>query len=155
MKLALILSLITLEFTSVSLASPEVSLYHQVFENIHGFGHFKAKSITGSPSLWVVFQPECQSCKSQFKDLNCISDKVKKVALGFNGSKEQLFEATRFLNFLGPQVLATSDLEKKLNIQGTPTLLFVNKSGQIFKNLTGLQTCKSLNLGFEEELKKP
>lgn len=155
MKLAVLLWITTLGFGSKwALAADQMSLYHQAFENIRGFGQFKAKSMIGSPSLWVVFQPDCQSCKSQFKDLNCISDTIKKVALGFKGSKEELFEATRFLNFNGPQILASSGLEKKLNIQGTPVLLFVNQSGHIFKKRTGLLSCEALNVIFEEELKK-
>jgi hypothetical protein len=140
---------------SFSLSRAEVkeshfNLYTQDFENIQDFGSFKASSLKGKSSVWIVFQPECQSCKLQFKALDCLPLEVSKVAVGINGRKEQLQSAIKLMNFNGFKVCANLEFEKAMKIDGTPTILWIDGHGKIQKKSTGLQSCLNLNSFFKK-----
>ncbi len=137
---------------------PYKSLYNLSFERLDQFDTFDANTLNGKPSLWIVFQPKCSSCESQFNDLSCLPEDVATFAIGINGTRDKLARVLQFSTFKGYKVLAKDKFKKDQGVAGTPTLLFVDKNGKLGKKITGLVACtkilKLLNLNDKSSMDK-
>ncbi len=120
------------------------NLYDLNFKNLKDFGSFKTSNLIGKKSLWIIFQPDCQSCRSQFKDLKCLPKDISVVAVGINGSREKLSKELKPSKFITQQVLASKDFESEIEIEGTPTLLFIDEQGVLNFQGLAVQSCKMI-----------
>ena len=121
-----------------------IALYSHRLERLDNFSQLHTNSFLGSDSLWVVFQPYCASCESQLRDLACLPTSVKKVALGYAGTRDQLSTALKFSAFDGARLVASSELEKLLNLEATPTILIVDRRGLVVNRFQGQVECRKL-----------
>lgn len=122
----------------------DLNLYNIKLENLSDFSEFYTKSFNGKTSIWVLFQPDCGSCKAQLKELSCVSSDIEKIALGIGGSRERLVKELRFVTKGQKRLRASKELENYLKVEGTPTILLVGAQGEIQKRLMGLSTCEQL-----------
>lgn len=128
----------------------DLNLYNYHLENLSRFSTTKTQSFQGQPSIWVSVQPDCTSCKTQIKNLNCLPGDTRKVALGVRGTREELSKIMRPLSFKGDQLLSVPELTNRLSLHATPTLLIVNSKGELHKKIVGSQTCETLKAYLNE-----
>jgi hypothetical protein len=131
-----------------ALASEPLNLYRFKLENLDSFSSFDTESLLGKQSLWILFQPNCASCKKQMDDLQCLPASIVKVAVGFGGNPEQLRKELLPSKFQGKRVLATPRLRRVLNTEATPSLFLVNEAGQSLKVIQGATSCERLKSEF-------
>lgn len=125
-------------------SSSSYELYDLSFQNINDFGQFKASTLKGKKSFWIVFQRGCQSCRSQFKDLNCLPTEIQKVAIGLEGTREDLVQELKPTKFSGYAIQSSAEFKKRFSIKGTPTLLFVNEEGRMMFQSLALKKCNDI-----------
>jgi len=104
-------------------------------------------------SLWLFFKPNCSVCYSQVKELTCLKDDIKKFAVGFNGSRKELWRESKKikLNQLSFSKIYRADektinhfsLKKNLSPQ---ILLFINQKA--VKYYLGLTKCQDIKNSF-------
>lgn len=119
------------------------NFYNHTLERLDSFAKLDLSELKGKNSLWVLFQPECKSCESQFNDLSCLKD-TETVAVGFWGSRENLNQVIRFSKFNGKRLIASKSLEKMTNLKQTPTILLINKDGFLKKTFLARTPCNTL-----------
>lgn len=130
---------------------PSISLYEDyLLDQTSSFAKYNAKLLKGSPSVWVLFQPECKSCESQFRDLSCLPKEIKPLAVGFWGSREKLSKTIRAARFKGTVLIATPQFEKLIDLKLTPTTLLVDAEGKIRKTFLALTECQSIKNNFSK-----
>ncbi len=132
-----------------SSAGDSTNFYDLTLENLSSFSSLKTETMTGKLSLWILFQPNCASCKRQLNDLECLPSDIFKIALGIGGNQEQLKKELLPSKFEGERVLASPQLKKAINTQTTPSLFLVNKSGQVEKRIQGTTACETVKSAFD------
>ena len=120
------------------------NLYDLKLEYLDSFSSLRTKTLSGKQSLWILFQPDCASCKTQLNDLQCLNADIVQIAVGFGGNQERLNKELLPSKFDGQRVLASPQLRRVLNTTATPSLFVVNQSGQIVKRIQGAAPCESL-----------
>jgi thioredoxin-related protein len=146
--------LITLFVSAHEVQKPVVtaqskSLYSYSLERLDSFSKFNLSSINGKKSVWILFQPECKSCESQFNDLTCLDIATQKVALGFWGHREKLLKTIRFTKFDGLRLISSKEIESALSLKLTPTLLIVDSKGFIKETIYALTPCNHIKKKLE------
>ncbi len=126
-----------------SLEAKPPNFYDYTLERLDSFSKQDLSGLKGKVSLWVLFQPECKSCESQFNDLSCLKDK-ETVAVGFWGSRENLNQVIRFSKFKGKTLMANKSFEKVAELKQTPTILILNKDGYLKKSFFEKTPCSTL-----------
>jgi hypothetical protein len=131
-----------------SSAVEATNFYELTLENLGSFSTFKTETMTGKFSLWVLFQPNCASCKRQLNDLECLPSDIAQIAVGIGGNQDQLNKEILPSKFQGQRVLASPQLKRAINTQATPSLFLVNKSGQVEKRIQGATDCEAVKSAF-------
>jgi len=127
-------------------------LYRFELEDLSSFSTYNTGALDGRTSLWVLFQPNCASCKTQLKNLSCLSKDIEKIAVGIHGGRDQLNAALRPLGFTGRKLMASRPLEKLLDTELTPTLYLVDRSGNARRTIQGLVSCETLRTALSKIL---
>ncbi len=136
-------TLISFFFSPLFAASPP-GFYDLELENLNSFSQSNTAEMKGANSVWVLFQPDCASCKVQLGDLECLDKKIVTVAAGINGSRDRLNAALRPTGFAGRRYKASKALEQIVNTTATPTIFFVNEEGRLLETHRGALTCTKL-----------
>jgi hypothetical protein len=130
------------------------NFYQIQLERLQNFSIFNTQKLQGRPSLWVSFQPSCSSCKTQIKDLSCLPHHIHKLVVGLGGTKKDLNDILRPLNFEGESFIASSSLEKSIALNATPTILIVSADGNLQSRLVGVTDCQILKTYFKTKPNK-
>ncbi len=146
----LLVLLILLGASRLVLASPLVNFYNLKLESLTEYKSEKTSTLLGRPSLWVLFQPNCSSCKSQLNDLACLPKSFSTIALGVGGSRKKLKQVLKGSLFDGKRWKASAKLEQQWSDKITPTSYIVNAQGAVKKKIIGNVKCKKI----KQELKK-
>lgn len=124
--------------------SSPMNFYSLSLDRLDLFSQWNLKSLKGKKSLWVLFQPDCQSCEAQFNDLFCIDSTVEKIAVGFWGTRENLNKVIRSSKFKGQKLIASAELEKRAPLKLTPTILIVDTNGSLKETVYAKTDCIKL-----------
>jgi len=133
---------------AISTQKEELNLYNLELEDLKSYTPFKTDKFLGKESLWILFQPNCSSCKKQLNDLDCLSKDTPIIALGVNAGRKKLNKALRPVKKRASllSLKASPALKTYLNTVVTPSLLFVNNKGELKKLINGRKSCKSLKI---------
>lgn len=154
MKLLAVIFLIVLQF--FSLRAQEVSgggaphpapflLYNNYkLPDLQSFVMYNTTQLRGKRSLWIFFQPECQSCEIQLRDLRCLPQDIIVLAVGYSGHRESLKKVLRFTEFHGPQLMATEKWVSRLQLRQTPTVLLVDSEGRESHRFVSRVPCEEI-----------
>ena len=110
------------------------------------------------PKLFVVFQPECDACHAQVKDLGCLAPTTDIVLAGAFGTEKALRETYQNFRTTYPGYLMTNALKKDLTLDSalTPQIVIVNNTKRV--KMLGYYKCSSLKhileAHFQQEIKK-
>ncbi len=136
--------------------SDKINLYELSAEALDTYEKVSLGSLKGKPSFWVLFQPDCQSCKKLMADLSCLpkdsETRLSSVAMGFWGTKDQLQKTMRGLSWKGLKLVSTKQIEDAVQLKNTPTLLFVSSKGFIKNKITHRIDCQLLKNNINELL---
>jgi hypothetical protein len=139
-----VISLLVTLFYFVSVGADEGSLYMEKVSQLQGFAEFDLQSLKGQNSLWYFFQPDCESCRRQSKEFTCLPKNLQIFAVGVLGNKQALLK--EFRNH-APRALALYGgplWQKKLNVNQTPTLLWLNSQGIVVRRIEHKVDCVAL-----------
>lgn len=122
----------------------EGSLYVDKVSKIQEFSDFDLQSLRGQNSLWYFFQPGCESCRRQSQEFSCLPPDLKILAVGVLGSAQAIAQEYRrhlpgAIGLYGGAVW-----QKKLQINKTPTLLWVDKNGTLVWRKEHMLNCSVL-----------
>ena len=124
------------------------SYYNYTLDRLDSFGKSDLSVLKGNKSIWILFQPECTSCESQFNDLACLNN-TEQIAVGFWGSQETLKKVLRSSKFKGQKLMASKSLEKAVGLKLTPTILLMNQAGHLKKTILAKTSCELLKQALE------
>jgi hypothetical protein len=119
-------------------------LYNIELEKMDSFAEFSTRSLVGSKSVWILFEPECNACQRQFSDLSCLKDSAIIVRVGFKGTKNQLRKMVLKKNIKTIDLQSNGSFENRVRLKQTPTLLFADESGIIRKRKESYTPCFEL-----------
>jgi thiol-disulfide isomerase/thioredoxin len=114
-----------------ALVSAEESVYEGKLQKIQDFNSVDLASLHGKPALFYAFQPNCESCQRQSRDLDCLSQDLQIFAIGVFGSLDSLKKEFRRHYPRAIPLYGGNDWQKKWKIKKTPTLLVVDSRGQV------------------------
>lgn len=136
------------------MASATVDFHGQKMEDLRNYSHIDSKELKGTKSVWVLFQPQCPSCKRQLTELDCLPAEVERIAIGIRGRREQLASEVRSLRFKGRAVKASPALESSWKDMPTPTTFLVAENGDLLKTVSGYRSCSDLLQALQTPFKK-
>lgn len=112
--------------------------------NTDGDVPLDVSKINKSYSTWVIFQNGCKTCHKMFKELKCLpSLKSTSHVVGVLSSPKELSEEVRRHSYKGPVYYSKAPLEKKLNLDVTPTI-FVFKGESLISRIDNFASCAQL-----------
>ena len=111
----------------------------------------------GAPILMMFFEPECGWCLRQFKVLDKVQEDckgaVRPVAVGINGSRQELLSEHRRINPDIPTYQASSGLLGAIGgVPATPYTVIADNEGQPLGWLRGYVTEEQLRPLILEQL---
>lgn len=108
------------------------------------------QSLRTDPRVAIVFQPDCEVCRQQVKDLSCFKEQDKVVLLGAFSNEEALRKEYRKMKVSYPVYYASQDVHKVLKIRNTvtPQVLILAKS--IVRLGDGYKECDSIKTAWKK-----
>ncbi len=106
----------------------------------------KLQELKITPTIFVLFQPNCSFCRKQVKDLKCLKKKYRIVLLGAFAAEKELRDEYLKTGVSFPAYFVSSDVLKQFDIRSkaTPQIYYSEKGST------------PISIGFKkcEELKK-
>jgi len=96
------------------------------------------------PQVFVVFQKNCDACRKQVSDLDCLSDTTKVFLLGMFSTEDDLRTEYRRFGSSSPGFYGDTEAKKRLGIQQrlTPQIIIRGKSSKVA--LQGYRPCEAI-----------
>ncbi len=124
---------------------PAWAQFHDLkLENLRSYSYYETRELAGRSSVWILFQPECGSCKRQLGGLNCLPAGVEKIAVGIQGTRERLAAELKFIKYSGKAVAASPSAAKLFGTAATPTILYIGPQGELEQRFSGYTPCSQI-----------
>lgn len=121
---------------SISIAESEIYL--------RSLSDVSSKKITYEsprPVGFIIFQKDCQACRKQVQDLQCLEPVIDIFLVGAFSSEKQLRKEYQRFNTLIPGVYGDHDFKKIFSIRNGLTPQIVLSFGNFVKSIVGITPC--------------
>lgn len=143
-RLAIVLCLFFLPIQQ-SQSETDVSIFHYSLPDLQSKNMYSMAGLKGSWTLLSFFEPECRWCFRQMKVFNQLSSlcdqSLKMLAIGINGSNQQLRQELRKAKTVFPGLKATPAFRHAFGpVTVTPWTLIVDPHGETIATIRGYKS---------------